>query len=65
MRLSNLREGLEILSRYFNRPDGYHTYAEHDLLYVAAPDKPICDDDLKRLEELGWVFESDGWRAFT
>ena len=58
MILSELREGLEILSRYFDK-DGYHTAAEHDVFYVYATNRPVVEPDLSRLIKLGWFQDVD------
>lgn len=50
-------EGLTILEKYREKPDGYNTGAEHDQIYAYATDKPVDEADLKRLVELGWFQE--------
>lgn len=79
MKLSAFVDGINILRAYYDDPDGYHIGAEHDEFYMYATDKPVSDDDLKKLLALGW-FQSDGgaheetpqdynpesgWMAFT
>ena len=51
-------EGLTILEKYRANEDGSNTGAEHDQIYAYATEKPVNDDDLKRLVELGW-FQQD------
>jgi len=47
--------GLLILGKYYNKPDGYHLGAEHDIIYVYTTDRPIDnEDDLKQLYLLGF-----------
>ena len=58
MQTSAIIEGLTILEKYRDKPDGYNCGAEHDILYVYATDKPVESDDLLRLIELGW-FQDD------
>ena len=41
MKLNNLIEGLTILNRYYDKPDGYHTCAEHDMFYAGPTDRPL------------------------
>lgn len=57
MQLNKIREGLDIFARYYDKPDGYHTSAEHDVLYVYATDRPLSESDLARVIELGWFQE--------
>ncbi len=75
MKLSEFTEGLDILKKYFNDPNGYHIGSEHDQFYVYATDKPVSDEDVKILLELGWFqpetndddgySPEDGWSVFT
>ncbi len=76
MKLSHIIEGLQILSKYYETPDGYHTCAEHDVLHAYATPIPLSGEDLKRMYELGWGQEGrerepaeydkdEGWYAFT
>lgn len=77
MRLNRFIEGLQILSKYYDKLDGHHTGAEHDQFYAYQTDRPLTDEDLNRMVELGWFqpecgFESaadykpsEGWSAFT
>ncbi len=54
MKLSNIIEGLTILSRYYDKPDGYHNSAYHEILYAYSTDKPVSTEDVARLADLGW-----------
>jgi hypothetical protein len=76
MKLSNFIEGLTILRPYYNDPDGYHIGAEHDQFFAYATDKPLSDEDVDKMRELGWFqpdgepmdsiyYPNDGWNAFT
>ena len=58
MTTKNVIEGLSILEKYRDKPDGYNTGVEHDQIYAYPTAKPVNDDDLKRLVELGW-FQQD------
>jgi uncharacterized protein YqhQ len=76
MILSNFIEGLKILQPYYNK-DGYHIGAGHDIFYAYATYRPLTDEDVKKMHDLGWFQEGcgdgdekryepqDGWRAFT
>lgn len=57
MRTSAIIEGLTILEKYREKPDGFNCGAGHDVLYVYSTDKPVESDDLNRLVELGWFQE--------
>lgn len=54
MKLQNFIEGLKILQKYFNDPNGYHLGAEHDQIYVYATNNPLSEEDINKLLELGW-----------
>jgi hypothetical protein len=59
-------EGMTILLPYYDNPNGYHSGAEHDVLYMYETDKPVSDEDKVKLEELGWnLSDSNGWEIFT
>lgn len=79
MKLSNFVDGLTILRGYFDS-DGYEIGAEHDIFYVYQTDRPLSDEHLAKLIELGWFQEGlaggdefkaenydpeEGWAAFT
>jgi hypothetical protein len=54
MKLSSLIEGAQILSAYFDDPDGFHVGAEHDQIFIYATDRPVSEKDRARLGELRW-----------
>lgn len=54
MRLNHFVEGLQILSRYYEKPEGHHIGAEHDQFYAYATEKPLSTEDVARMLELGW-----------
>jgi hypothetical protein len=58
MRLSNLIEGLQILQPYYDNPDGFHVGAEHYQFYAYTTDKPLPEEAVKRMVDLGW-FQPD------
>ena len=55
MQNSSFIEGLRILQKYYENPDGYNLGAGHDIIYVYPTDSPVQETDLKRLFELGWI----------
>lgn len=54
MRTAAIIEGLTILEKYHDRPNGFNTGAEHDILYAYATAQPVATADVERLVELGW-----------
>jgi hypothetical protein len=58
MQTAKIIEGMTILEKYRDKPDGWNCGAEHDVIYVYATDKPVAEPDLSRLVELGW-FQTD------
>lgn len=75
MKMSNIIEGLQILSKYFDDKEGFRMGAEHDIIYVYSTDSPVMQEDLDRLEALGWMqpevddgepYDSDeSWGAYV
>lgn len=59
MGLKNLLDGIEILRKYYNNPDGYNMAAEHDIFYMYSTDRPIINDDLMTLISLDWIQEEN------
>lgn len=57
MTTSNIIEGLTILQKYYDNPDGYNVGADHDALYAFKTDLPVEPADLERLVQLGWIQE--------
>lgn len=55
MNLAAFREGLEILSKYYDDPDGYPISASYDQLWMSATDRPLSDVDVARMYEIGWM----------
>jgi hypothetical protein len=65
-KLTDLVEGLQILQKYVDE-DEHIGGAEHDILMIAAvPPADISQEDLDRLEELGFhQDEYGGWCRFV
>jgi|JI8StandDraft_1071087.scaffolds.fasta_scaffold598636_1 hypothetical protein len=57
MKTPKIIEGLTILQKYRDEPDGFHTGAEHDCIYAFQTSKPLSQEDLARMIELGWFQE--------
>jgi hypothetical protein len=56
---TKLIEGLTILEKYRDKPNGYNIGAEHGCIYGFATDRPLSDLDLARIVELGWFQDVD------
>lgn len=74
MTLGNFIEGCKILQPYYDKPNGYHLGAEHDQIYVYATEKPLSDEDVAKMRDLGFFQPDcseeeydpkDGWSAFV
>ena len=77
MKLGEFIDGLNILRPYYKDGDGYHIGAEHDVFYAYKTERPLSDEDVKKMVELGWFQEDgihegegeyspdEGWSAFT
>ena len=72
MNLKNFTDGIAIISRYYEKQDGYHIGAEHDTFYMYATDRPIPPPDVEALHKLGWFQEgvdeydpAEGWCTFV
>ena len=58
--MSDLIEALQIFLKYSN-PD-YPTHCEHDCLHICGIDpEEISTKDLKRLDDLGFYKDGDGF----
>lgn len=57
MKTPYIIEGLTILQKYRDEPDGFHTGAEHDCIYAFQTSEPLSQEDLARMIELGWFQE--------
>jgi hypothetical protein len=64
--VKDLIEALTIFAKY--QPDSYApTHCEHDImLVVAVTEEQVSPEDAKRLEDLGWHWDSehDCWGSF-
>ena len=61
MRTHELAEGFNILAPYYKNPKGYHHEAEHDIIYASSTDEPLSFEDVKRMIDLGWIQEYNGY----
>jgi len=60
VKTNNIIKGMQILEPYYSKPDGYHTGADHDVIYAYATDSPLSEGDIAKMIELGWHQEHDG-----
>jgi len=61
MKTIDLMAGLHTLLPYYDNVDGYHTSAEHDVLSTYPTDRPLSEDDVQRMLDLGWFQEDSEW----
>jgi len=67
-RISDVAEGLTILSKYDDDGDLCGVRAEHDEILAGVPALGALEEaDIARLDELGWTWDSveECWRRFT
>lgn len=69
MNLSEILGGIETLRPFYEKPDGFHVGAEHDVVYLYATDKPLTPEAVAKMVEFGWFQEGaeydprDGFKA--
>ena len=56
--LDKFLKGIAIIQPYYDDPKGYHLGAEHDTIYIYATDRPMGNDDVADLMQLGF-FQPD------
>ncbi len=57
MKLSELKQAVDILTPYYNRADGDHVSAEHDMIYLHETDQILSADDQLSMIGMGWFQE--------
>ena len=61
--MEKLIEALQIFLKYGN-PD-FPTHCEHDILHIADIEpEDVSDEDIKKLEKLGFVYDEDGFYSY-
>lgn len=75
MNLKNFCEGLAILAPHYDKLDGYHLGAEHDQIFLYATNRPLSEEAVAKMRELGWFQPEqdddapydpgEGWSAFV
>ena len=63
--MKELIEALTILYKYCGDDNKYPTHCEHDVLYVFGVEpEEVSEEDLKRLEECGFIPNEDTGEGF-
>jgi uncharacterized protein (DUF1919 family) len=59
--MKDLIEALTILAKYMDLEEKWPTHCEHDVLYVCnINEEDVSEEDMKRLDELGFFPSDDG-----
>jgi hypothetical protein len=56
--VKDLIESFQIFSKYCD--EEYPTWCEHDALHVNVDESIVSEDDIKRLDELGFFVDEEG-----
>lgn len=74
MTFLNVINGLDILIKYYDDLDDYHIGAEHDKILMFETDRPLSEEDVKNMRDLGWrqpetsndrYDPADGWTIYV
>lgn len=58
--VDDLIEALTIFRKYMNEYGlNFPTHCEHDILMVSVAEEELAPEDVKRLDELGFRYDSD------
>jgi len=53
---SDFRQGLNILAKYFEDPNGPHVCsAEEGMVYIQVTDRPMSKDDVAWMKSMNWL----------
>lgn len=68
--MREIHDGLAILMKYGDADDCCGVDADHDVIFAGGdigemPPEKMSDEDLTKLEELGWAYRDVGWQTFT
>lgn len=55
MRTIDIVNGINILLKYYEKQDGYHSGSDHDEFYMYPTIQPLTPDDLQKMIALGWI----------
>lgn len=59
MTLPNFIAGLSLLANHFEDRNACRIRAERGQFYVSATERPLSQDDFRRMGELGWFQDVD------
>lgn len=67
MKNSQFIEGVNIIAKYIpdDNKDGYDIHGEHDQLWFGSHEWVTGEEDIKKLEELGWFEDEERWSCWT
>ena len=67
MRNSEFIEGVNIIAKYIPEDEKQSSgvYAEHDQFWFGAEEWVTDENDIKRLDELGWFIDECGWSGWA
>lgn len=65
MKNKDFIEGVRIIGKHCD-PESYQVAVEHDQFWFGSTEEITDEEDIKKLEELGWFIDedSDAWSAF-
>ena len=62
--MNDLIEALQIFSKYLsNKNSRWPILCDHDMLYICDVDESVSEEDTKRLNQLGFSWDEDGWTS--
>lgn len=58
-------EGISIIAKYIPEGEKYSLNACHDQIWFGAIDWVTDEEDVRRLEKLGWYEDEESWSCNT
>lgn len=62
--MNDLIKALTILNKYLTPEERWPTYCEHELFRVNADPADVSKEDIKALEELGFIPDEESFISF-